>query len=187
VQFSEFRREDLRLERLIEENGAKWLRARRGPQIHISNIYLFDDTHGKRWFYAHVGGQVVGSVSLNQLEKKQGWLINHLMVIPEAPIGTSELLFTHVLEALNTEGCRYATVGAITAQRLGQIQGFHPIVKSIARTAFGIAKKVYDLDGLNMFWGKFHPDKEPLYLLFGKKGIGLRELLGISRAMNGPI
>ncbi len=187
VVISEFRGADRVTQEAMEDLGIKWLRARKGPQIHISNIYLFDDSHGKRWFIAKLKGEVVGSISLNQIQAHAGWLMNHLMVLPDAPIGTSELLFTTVLETLDQEGCRFATVGIVTAKELGEIRGLSRGAQWLARNIFRAARRVYDLDGLHMFWGKFHPDKQPVYILSSKKGVGLRELLSISRAMNGPI
>lgn len=187
VSIHELKRGDVELEKQVEEVGVKWLQSRKGPQIHISNVHLFEDCEGKRWFYAFFGGKMIGSISLNRLEALQGWLINHLMVLPEAPVGTSELLFTSILETLNQEGCRYATVGFILAKQLREIRGFGKFSSFLAKFMIEIARKVYDLDGLHTFWGKFHPKKEPSYLLFSRKKIGFKELLGVSRATNGPI
>ncbi len=187
VEVHEHLSSDLAIESAIEEMGAQWLKSRRGPQIHISNVYLFDDRYGKRWFYAKHGDRIIGSISLNLIESKKGWLINHLMVIPEAPGGTPELLFTTALEVLASEGCRFATVGMINAKELGQIVGLSKLSCFVARFAFKIARKVFHLDGLHTFWGKFHPEHRPSYLLFSRSKVGLREIVGISRATNAPL
>lgn len=187
VSIDEYLENDLQLERAIEEIGAIWLSARRGFQIHISNVHLFDDRQGKRWFYAKQGEKIIGTISLNRLQAQEGWLINHLMVIPDAPNGTSELLLTSVLEILDREGCRYATVGMIAAKQLGRIEGLSPLSNRFARFAFAFARKIFDLGGLNTFWKKFHPDTQPSLLLFSSRKVGIREMMGISRAMNGPL
>lgn len=187
VEIHEYLGSNSAIESQIEQMGAHWLKSRRGPQIHISNVYLFDDRYGKRWLYAKQGEQVIGSISLNLLESKQGWLINHLMVIPEAPNGTSELLFTTALEMLAKEGCRFATVGMINAKDLGEIVGLSRLSTFVARLAFKIARKIFHLDGLHTFWGKFHPEHKPSYLLFSRSKVGFREVLAISRATNAPL
>lgn len=186
VTVHEFLDEDPVLQQAIERIGELWLQGRRGQQFHISNIYLFDDRIGKRWFYAKKGDQIVGVVSLNQLQAHQGWLLNHLMLTGGAPNGTSELLIVSVLEALRNEGCRYVTVGFASAKELGQIVGLGKISTWVARLMFKIARKVGNLDGLNMFWGKFHPRREPAYLLFNKNHISIRELIALRNALNGP-
>lgn len=178
--------EDPSLERAIERIGELWLKARRGPQFHISNIYLFNDRSGKRWFFARRGDQIVGVITLNQLQVHQGWLFNHLMVTKDAPNGTSELLVVSALAALRNEGCHYATAGIATLKDLGDIGGLGKISTWIARLSFKIARKIAHLDGLNMFWGKFHPKREPSYLLFSNTHISIRELVGLRRALNGP-
>ena len=187
VSVHEYLENDLALERAIEEIGVIWLSARKGLQIHISNVHLFSDRQGKRWFYAKQGEKIIGSISLNRLQAHDGWLINHLMAIPDAPHGTSEHLLTSVLEILDREGCRYASVGMISAKQLGQIVGLGRFSTVFARFAFAFARRIFDLDGLNTFWKKFHPNTQPSLLLFSSSKVGIREMLGISRAMNGPI
>lgn len=173
------------IERAMEGVGEEWLKSRKGPQIHISDIYLFDDRAGKRWFYAKRGDSIVGTISLNQLQARSGWLINHLMITDEAPNGTPELLVVSALEALDKEGCRYATVGMVTVNELGEIVGLSKFSTWLARSVFKVAKKVAHLDGLNTFWGKYHPKSQPMYLLFSRNRVGIRELLGLKNALYG--
>ena len=121
------------------------------------------------------------------MEGKSGWLINHLMVIPEAPSGVSEFLMATVLETLEKEKCPFATVGSISALQLGEIRGLSKFSAKIGRAVFNFANKVADLEGLNTFWGKFQPDSKPSYLLFGRKKIGIRELWSLKRALSGNL
>ncbi len=186
VTVHEFLNDDPLLLQAIERVGELWLRARRGPQFHISNIYLFDDSEGKRWFYAKRGDQIIGVISLNQLQAHQGWLLNHLMLTKEAPNGTSELLVVSTLDALRNEGCRYVTVGIAPTKELGEIVGLGRVSAWVARLIFITASKIAHLDGLNMFWGKFNPRREPSYLLFSKNHISIRELFALRCALNGP-
>lgn len=175
------------LEEAIEEVKTLWLNSRRGIQVHISNVYLFTDSFGKRWFYAKLKDRVIGVIALNRMQAREGWLLNHLMVIPDAPNGVPELLMATVLETLEKEGCPFATVGSIAAHELGEIRGLSPLSTRIARIIFKIASKVIKLKGLNTFWGKFLPQSQPSYLIFSRGRIGLLELLSLKKAMNGTL
>lgn len=184
VTIHEYITRDPVIELGIEQVGAVWLQGRKGLQLHISNVYLFDNRLGKRWFYAKQGEQIVGVISLNQLQEHKGWLLNHLMVIPSAPKGTSELLIVSTLEALEKEECRYVSVGIIASNNLGEIVGLGKFSSWIARKGFIIAKKIGQIDGLNTFWGKFHPESKPLYMLFSRNRIGFSELMSLKLALS---
>jgi lysylphosphatidylglycerol synthetase-like protein (DUF2156 family) len=181
----EHTREDLSIERKIEEVGEAWLQSRKGIQLHISNVYLFADCHGKRWFYAKRGEEIVGVITLNHLQSSEGWLINHLMVTPNAPNGTSEILVATVLETLEREHCPFATVGVVTTETFGEISGLNAFSTWLARVGFCLARKLVNLDGLQTFWGKYSPQGRPTYVLFSRNRVGLRELRGLSKALGG--
>ncbi len=183
VSVYEYFPRDLELENSLIELGKEWLRGRRGLQIHISNIYLFNDCLGKRWIYAKQGARVVGSLSLNELQQHRGWLLNHLMTSTDAPVGTSELLVTSALEILKKEGCRYVTVGVVTPKELGSMVGLTRLSQWVGRLLFKIARKAAHLDGLNTFWRKFSPQEKPAYLVFKQKKIGIQALIGLRKAL----
>lgn len=187
VSIHEYIPHDPAIESAIEQVKVDWLKSRNGFQIHISNVYLFTDCYGKRWFYAKQGDRVIGMIALNQLQAKNGWHLNHLMVVPGAPNGVHELLMAHALETLEKEGCAFATVGSIASAELGEIQGLGAFGKKIAKGVFMLASKVMNLQGLTTFWGKFHPKSQPSYLIFSRKRIGIRELLGLKKAMNNKL
>lgn len=180
----EYLQHDPQLEQEIKQCAEAWLKARRGPQLHISNVYLFNDRHGKRWFYAKKDKHIVGVCVLNQLQQQQGWLLNHLMHSPHAPHGTPELLVVTALEALRKEGGHHVTFGLIPAKQCGEIVGLSAFAKWVIRKSFAAFKTFFRLDGHRMFWEKFHPQSKPAYLLFCKKRISVRELLALMRAMH---
>lgn len=184
VSIKEYIPFDATIEPKLEQVGGAWLKSRKGPQIHISNIYLFEDRIGKRWFYAQKDDQIIGIVVLNQLKAHQGWHMNHLMVTPEAPNGTPELLVVSVLEILKGEDCSFVSFGAAPADELGAIIGLSRFSSWIARQAYNIASKIFHLKGHKMFWGKFHPKTKPSYLVFHQPYIGIRETLALMRATN---
>lgn len=175
---------DTALEGALEEVARRWLSSRKGPQIYTSHVRLFDDRLGKRWFYAKQGEKIVGTIVLNELQANRGWLINHLMITPDAPHGTPELLVVTALETLAQEGCHFATFGSVPAHRIGEMIGFNRYIGGIARTAFAIARKIFRIDGHRKFWEKFHPEERSSYLAFYKPQVGMNEMQALFRALN---
>lgn len=184
TEVSEYTGVNAALEESIELVGTEWLKGRRGPQVHISNVHLFEDRPGKRWFYAHKDGKVVGVVQLNQLQLRKGWLLNHLMITSDCSHGTPELLVTRALQAVAKEGCEYVTFGACPATKIDSIEGLNPVLASLARFGYQIARKVFHLDGFGEFWSKFEPQSEPIYLLFERGGISYKGIRSLLRALN---
>ena len=140
---------------------------------------------GKRWFYAKCQEKIVGIVILNQFKAKEGWFLNNLMAIPDAPDGVSEHLVISALETLAKEKCTFVTFGMVTNNELGEIIGLNKLSSGIVRTAFNLASKLGSLNGLNIFWSKFNPRREPGYILFSQKSFGFRELMAIKNVSYG--
>jgi len=184
TEILEYLPDDPKLEAAIEEVGVKWLASRDKPQVHISNVHLFNDRLGKRWIYAKRSEKIVGVVILNQLQAQEGWLMNHLMLTPEASNGTPELLVFSALEILEKEGCHFVTFGATPVPELRKIFGMGWISASLTRFIYRVANKVFHLDGLKMFWGKFQPESKRSYLLFSRKKITPRTLGALMNALN---
>lgn len=180
----EYRGGDPLIEAGIEQVRDRWLAARRGLQIHISTARVFDDRSGKRWFYTQQGGQITGVVVLSQLTNHEGWLLNHLMHTSAAAGGTPELLVTTALEALAKEGCHYVTFGTVTTPVLGEIIGLNKVSCWVSRHLYRWIIRVFHLGNRLKFWEKFHPHSTPLYLLFSRDTIRLRELYALTRALN---
>jgi len=172
------------LEREIESVGDAWLKSRKGPQLYLSRIRLFDDRHGKRWIYATKNDKVVGILCLNQLQVRSGYLLNRLMITPEAAHGTPELLVTTALDILRAEGCHFCTFGPIAGMQLGEIRGLSNFSQWVAHKAYAGAKKIFKLDGHRKFWEKYHPQSQKTYLLFSRPSVGIKEMLCLARGFN---
>lgn len=172
------------LERAIEEVGNAWLKSRRGMQIYLSNVFLFENRLGKRWFYAQQNGKIVGVLLLNELKKQQGWVIHELMSTDEAPNGTTELLVMAALDALHSEGCHFLSAGIIPAEQVGKILGFSKMSSWMIPGVFQLAKQFFGLSNRKKYWEKFQPKSEKAYLVFSKPWIGVSEVLGLIKALN---
>lgn len=184
VSVEEYKVHNPELEWKIEQVGVSWLKNRRGPQIHISHARLFNDGNGKRWFYAKKNDHIVGILLLNKLSTKNGWLLNHVMVTPDASVGTTELLVTTALETVKKEGYSYVTAGVIPGEKLGEIVGLKSLSASFARLIFSTAQWIFHLDGHREFWGKFQPEKEKSFLVFSQKHISINSLKALMKVLN---
>lgn len=180
----EYLHHDPEREKKLEELAQTWLKTRKGPQIYTSHVHLFDDKVGKRWFYAKQNEQFVGLLLLNFLESHQGWLLNHLMITPNAPHGTPELLVVTALDKLKEENCHYITFGPVTNNSLGEIRGLGNFSRWTFRAIFKSINRFFHLDGKKKFWEKFEPKEAPSYLLMSEKGAHPRILIDLLRALN---
>ena len=184
VVIKEYTGHDTEFEARLQSVGKSWLDGRSGPQIYMACLDLFEERVGKRWFYAEQGDRIVGLCLLHELEARQGWLIHFLFAIPDAPVGTTELLLVKVLEGLKGEGCRFASFGTAVREQLGEVSGLNPISSWVARSGFNAAVRYFQLAGRRVFWKKFEPESVGSYLLFSESRVGLKEIMGIMRAFN---
>jgi len=184
VTAEEYLPSDLEIERQIEEVGREWLKSRHGPQVHTSQIKIFDNRLGKRWFYARYEERIIGVLILNQIQVKQGALLNRYMVLPGVPGGVPELLISTAIRCLREEDCHFLSLGIVPSDKLGRIQGLNPLAAWICRTLFKVAVRLFRLRGHMGFWEKFQPEQEPCYILLSQPRFRLKELLALSQALN---
>lgn len=184
VTFQEYIPNDAEIEEAMNQVGIAWVKNRRGPQIYISEVSLFTNRLGKRWFYAYQNGKIVGVATLHQLQELQGWLLNHIMMTPEASHGISEFIVVSILELLAKEGSQYVTFGSVPAQQLGETYGLGLFSKKMATLVYKLARNYFHLDSRKVFWEKFSPNSQPMYLLFNRPRIGLQELRCLVNALH---
>jgi lysylphosphatidylglycerol synthetase-like protein (DUF2156 family) len=183
VSVVEYGSNDPALELAMDRVAKEWLNGRKGAQIHISHINLFDHRHGKRWFYATQGGVIIGVVMLSRLDGYDGWLLNHVLFVPGAPGGTPEILVSTALETLAKEGCHFVTFGVSPTTALGKTIGITPFVRGCAEGIFVLLNRFFHLDGKIKFWGKFAPISSPSYLIFVQSA-NIRSLWALLRGLN---
>lgn len=184
VEVLEYEGQDPALEAKIENVAEEWLKNRKGPQIFISSVRLFEDRPGKRWFYAKVDDRIVGVIVASHLEKHQGYLINRLMITPDAPHGTPEMLVVQLLEQLDREGAQFVTFGTIPAPKLGLLEGFSTFMTNLFRFGFQLAVKILHLEGKKKFWEKFDPQTRGTFIVLKNSNFGINELKAVMKAMN---
>lgn len=184
VAVYEYDQHDPVLEKAIEEVAEKWLGGRKGPQIFLSHVHLFEEKTGKRCFYAKQHGKIVGALLMNQLESMKGWVIYLLMATPDAAHGTTEQLVMRAIESLRKEGCRFLSLGGTPAVQMGAVKGLGLFSSWVARSGFNLSKKFFGLDKRRVYWKKYMPVSRSSYLLFSQSKIGFREVVGLLRAFN---
>ena len=185
LEVKEYPGNDPSIEKDLERIGSDWMKARKGPQIYLFSGTLFTDRANKRWFYAEHNKSIIAVAMLNRIGATSGWVLNIIIVKPEALSITSEFMLIRILEVLRGEGCTFFSIGPSPAERLVNINGFNKVISFLARWAFYIlGAKIFRLSNRQRYWDKFYPQKKPSFVLFGKARIGLPEVLGIMRAMN---
>lgn len=186
VTIHEYTGEDADLEEKLMDVATAWVQRRRGPQVYLAHIhlYLFKDKYGKRLFYAKQEGHVIGVMVLNQLESHQGWLLNNIMTVGDAPHGVSELLIVTALQELEKENCHYVLAGPAPSKWLGTIGGIHPALAVLIRGIYQGARLIFHLDGYKTFWKKFQHTHESCYLVFPNKNLNFFSVKALMRAFN---
>lgn len=182
VAIDEYLKKDPALEKAIEQVGDAWLHSRRGAQIYIAHHNFFTDRECKRWFYAKLENRVIGFILLNELQASSGWLLNNLITTSDAPSGTSELLITTVLQTLEKEKCPVVVCGPVVSRQIQHIEGLGAFSSFVVRSLFSLAKRIFHLEGQTKFWEKFHPKKEPSFVMFEE--LNFHAIKALLRAMN---
>jgi lysylphosphatidylglycerol synthetase-like protein (DUF2156 family) len=184
VTVQEYLGNDPELEKEFEELAVSWRNSRKGVQIHTSQIKIFENRLGKRWFYAVKDGKVIGVLLLNKTESTDGFLLNRYLVLPHAPGGVPETLVIAVLNALREEGCHHLSFGSAINLSTRNIEGFSPVQSWIAEKTLQLSDSLFKLSQRQSFWEKFHPESEPSYILFQNPKIGLKEIFALCKALN---
>lgn len=184
VVVEEYKNSDPQMEQAMESVASSWLGSRKGPQVYISHMQLFKEKEGKRWFYAKLGNNIIGTALLNRLDSREGWVLNRIILSPDAVVGTSEFLVLTVIDYLAKESCGYLSFGAVPTEKLGRIRGFKRFSSCMIYSMFHVAKRMFHLDGKQVFWEKFQPRGEPSHVLFGKSRIKIGDIKALIYALN---
>lgn len=180
----EYQHSDPELEEEIQGVAKSWLQGRKGPQIYLTQADLFQDRHGKRWFYAKNNHKIVGVALIHELTHRKGYVLQFCISLKNAPQGTSEHLATEILHTLKEEGHHSLSFGVAQSSSLGEIIGFGKFFCCIAKICSRIAAKLFHLGNRRRYWSKFQPREEKSYLLFSHNKITLSDLMSLSHALN---
>ena len=185
--FKEYHNPDLKIEEEMQKVHTAWLRNRKGAQIYLYPVDLFNDRHCKRWFYTKYNNEIVGVLMLNRIDAHNGWALNILMIKPNAPAITSEFLILSVLELLRKENCAHFSIGVVPLNQLEEIEGLGSVSQWFARAIYKIAKKLFNLEDRHRYWRKFSPSTQRTFVLLSHPTIKFSEIIGIINALNAKI
>lgn len=184
LSVKEYLVQDKAVEQAMHAVGNQWLKARKGPQIHLGGLDFFESRQGKRWFYLQDKEEkMIGMALLSQLEVKQGWLLKFLITAPETPRGASEFLMVSILNVLKDENCTFLTYGMVPQEALGEIMGLGKFSMYLAKSIFKLIKWIFNLNSKKIFWQKFKPKTEPTYLLFSHGRFGFHEIRALLKTL----
>lgn len=184
VKINEYLGFDEDLEQRIKEAVLNWQKERKGPQIYFADIDVFNSRVGKRWFYASKNNQIVGLLTLNRIDKYDGWVINNLLSMLKAPPGTSEWLVMTAFTSLRAEGCHFFALGGAPGESIGEIIGFNKVTAFMARRVFRFVNWYFKLPLRKLYLKKFHPNAVPSYFLFTTPRLGFKAIKGLMKGLN---
>jgi phosphatidylglycerol lysyltransferase len=111
-----------------------------------------------RVYVAERGGVPVAFLLAAPIYARDGWLLQHLLRVPETPNGVSELLIDAAMRDAREEGRRFVTLGL--SPLAGEVPG-------ALRAARSLGRALYDFAGLRAFRAKLSPGAwVPQYLCF---------------------
>ncbi len=184
IEVHEYLDRDEKIEQSINQTAEQWLTKRHGPQIYLGPIDFFGNRISKRWFYATQGNTIVGAALLSRLDQRNGYLLKHLIAIPNASRGTSEFIVSSLLETLKKEHCDFVTYGIIPPTHLGETLGLGKLSKYMLKIIFQVFKWTFQLEQRKQYWQQFHPTTEPLYLVFTNPSPVITNLRAAMQALN---
>jgi lysylphosphatidylglycerol synthetase-like protein (DUF2156 family) len=183
VHVEEYKNYDPSLEYQMKNTIHTWSKQRRGPQIHLGDIHLFNSDAEKRIFYAKQNDRIIGVLMLTPVDRFQGWVVSSYLAILEAPAGTTEHLICSTIDSLANENCHFLCLGAVSGTQLGEVIGLSPFGKTAADLIFKTARWFFKLDAKAIYLKKYHPHFRSTFLLSRGK-LRIAELLAIKHVLN---
>jgi lysylphosphatidylglycerol synthetase-like protein (DUF2156 family) len=120
-----------------------------------------------------------------RLDARRGYLLDHHVASPCAPIGTSEALAAHALRTFGREGCAWASFGPSASSELGDVRGLGKRHEQLSRAIFHQLGRSFRFDSRNRYRRKFQvAATERSYLLVAPARFGPRETAAFLSAFN---
>ena len=149
-----------------------WLTTRRSPTKFgwLFSVDLFKHSERKKYFTARdATGRLVGFLAASPIPARNGWYLEDVLRLPEAPNGTTDLLVVEVLKSLKEDGAKVATLGTAPLAQEGSIDSlvrYSPKLSKVTRVFATTLTVFYNFDGVRRFKAKFAPSWwESEYLL----------------------
>ncbi|KAI0132010.1 hypothetical protein BJ170DRAFT_665262 [Xylariales sp. AK1849] len=154
------------------EGIKEWQLARKGKQIHLTEIRPWVDREHRRYFAAEKNGKVLGLVVLAQLAPRHGWQAKWAFDFPSAPNGTIEVLVDHALNSVTGD----VTFGAGVSKKLTPGAQLHGVRAKFLANTYDIIIKSLKLDRKAGFRQKFGVVGEQVYICYPRYGVAVHDL-----------
>jgi len=153
-------------EKLIRETDClckSWLTTRRSPTKFgwLFAVDLFQHSERKKYFTARdATGRLVGFLAASPIPAREGWYLEDVLRLPEAPSGTADLLVVEALKSLKRDGAKLATLGTAPMAREGTFDSLVQCSSKLSRVTRFVATVFtifYNFEGVRRFKAKFAP------------------------------
>lgn len=141
----------------------RWLKTRRAA-TNFSWLLALDPflhaEHKKLFAARESGGKLVGFLAASPIPARDGWYLEDVLRLPDAPQGTADLLVVEALTRFKEAGASLATLGTAPLAGDGpdEVQtGDFPILKRTLSIAGARLGSFYNFEGLRRFKAKFVP------------------------------
>jgi phosphatidylglycerol lysyltransferase len=163
VRVTKVDRIDLALKQETAFLCQSWLKTRRGGMKFgwLFAVDLFQHAERKKFFTARdANGNLVGFLAASPIPMRDGWYLEDVLRLPDAPNGTADILVVEALNALKRDGARIATLGTSPLAREGEIDIRVGNNALVVNAVHGVARcfgGLYNFEGLRRFKAKFAP------------------------------
>ncbi|KAH7465243.1 Aspartate--tRNA ligase, cytoplasmic [Fusarium oxysporum f. sp. matthiolae] len=149
----------------------EWKAARKGKQVHLTEVRPWVDQEHRRYFAAEKDGKVLSLVVLAKLAPRHGWQVKWALDFPGAVNGAIEVLISHALSNVTGQ----ITFGAGVSETLTPGEHLSGLRARFLAAAY---RSIVDSLGLrrkSTFRSKFGALGEEVYICYPKHGVALRD------------
>lgn len=142
------------------------------PMGFMVTVELFQHAERRRYFVAEHQGNLCGFAVCIPVYGRNGWLLEDMIVRPDAPGGCSESLIDGVMRRLSEEGAEFVSLGLVALAGLkgSESENRHPFLSRFLRVSSRTMGWLYNFEGLYRFRKKLQPAFwEPVYIVSGDR------------------
>lgn len=138
------------------------------PMGFMVTVELFQHAERRRYFVAEHQGNLCGFAVCIPVYGRNGWLLEDMILRPDAPGGCSECLIDGVMRRLSEEGAEFVSLGLVALAGLkgSESETRHPLLSRFLRVSSRAMGWLYNFEGLYRFRKKLQPAFwEPVYIV----------------------
>ena len=170
----------------IERVMTRWLASRKAGVLRFMvDLAPFSFPERRRYYLAEWGDESVGFLAAVPVYGRQGWFLEDVIRVPDAPNGTAEFLIHTAIMDARAQGDRFVTLGVSPLAGL-EDHGTEGGKTTLDRAARWL-QILYNFEGLRRFKSRFKPARwTPSHLVTVDHPLRLGALWATGRAFTGP-